>query len=152
MKKYQKHPNLVPMVYLNIFDIEGRVPHHDVPYILKAADCAILTGNESEAISAKYTSPLKMFEYMASGCPIVAQDLPSFREVLNNENSFLVEPGNAKTLAEKIAWVFDDKNKESVKRIAAKALEDVRNYTWQQRVHGILGFIEGTKNSLGETY
>jgi len=139
LKKYQKHPNLVPMVYLNIFDIEGRVPHHDVPYILKAADCAILTGNESEAISAKYTSPLKMFEYMASGCPIVAQDLPSFREVLNNENSFLVEPGNAKTLAEKIAFVFE--NEEDAKNKATKAFEDVQKYIWQNRVANILNFL-----------
>ena len=77
------HPNIVPFIYIN-----GAVPHKDVAKILIAADCAILTGNESEIISAKYTSPLKMFEYMASGCPIVAQNLPSFREVLSGENSF----------------------------------------------------------------
>ena len=139
LKKYQKHQNLAPMVSLDIFDTEGRVPHHDVPYILKAADCAILTGNESEAISAKYTSPLKMFEYMASGCPIVAHDLPSFREVLNNENSFLVEPGNAKTLAEKIAFVFE--NEEDAKNKATKAFEDVQKYIWQNRVANILNFL-----------
>lgn len=138
LKKYQKHPNLVPMVYLNIFDIEGRVLHQDVPRILKAADCAILTGNESEIISAKYTSPLKMFEYMASGCPIVAQGLPSFREVLNNENSFLVEPGNTKALADKITWIFDEKNEDEVRSKAKKAFDDIQKYTWQNRAKKIL--------------
>src|SRR3989344_1397619 len=63
--------------------LTGHVSHELIPYYLKAADCAILTGKRSESISEKYTSPLKMFEYMASGCPIVAQDLPSFREILN---------------------------------------------------------------------
>lgn len=130
------HPNIVPFIYLN-----GRVPHKEVPNILRAADCAILTGNESEKISAKYTSPLKMFEYMASGCPIVVQDLPSFREVLNQNNSILAKAGDAKDLADKIAWVFDDNNAELVKRKSTKALEDIKNYTWDKRAEKILGFI-----------
>ena len=132
------HPSLVPMIY-----IQGRVPHKEVPYILKAADCAILTGNESDTISAKYTSPLKMFEYMASGCPIVAQDLPSFREVLNDSNSFLVKPGDAKALADQIALVFDNNVKMVEERAARarKALEDVKQYTWQERSRKILNFI-----------
>ena len=129
------HPSLQLMVYLG----DG-VPHRDVPYILKAADCAILTGNESETISAKYTSPLKMFEYMASGCPIVAQDLPSFREVLNNENSFFVEPSNAKALAGKISEVFE--NEEKAKERAQKAFEDVQKYTWSERARKILDFLK----------
>lgn len=132
------HPSFVPMIYV---DFHGQVPHQDIPHILKAADCAILTGKESEDISAKYTSPLKMFEYMASGCPIVAQKLPSFMEVLNNDNSFLVEPGNAKALADKINWVFDEKNAETVKTTAAKALKDVQEYTWSKRAEKILNFI-----------
>ncbi len=128
----EMHPNLVPIFF-------GLSPHKQVPYILKAADCAILTGNESDIISVKYTSPLKMFEYMASGCPIVAQALPSFREVLNNQNSFLVKPGNAKKLADKITYVFE--NEEEAKNKAAKALEDVQKYSWQKRVATILDFI-----------
>lgn len=131
----EAHPNMVPVISLGLF------PHRDVPYILKAADCAILIGNESEIISAKYTSPLKMFEYMASGCPIVAQDLPSFREVLNDKNSFLVKPGDAKALANKIALVFKEENAKMAEEKAAKALEDVKNYTWQKRALRILDFI-----------
>lgn len=127
------HPNLAPIFYF------GNFPHRDVPYILKTADCAILIGNEFEIISTKYTSPLKMFEYMASGCPIVAQDLPSFREVLNEENSFLVKPSDAKALADKITSVFE--NDDDAKNKAAKAFEDVQKYTWQKRAEKIIEFI-----------
>ena len=49
---------------------KGMIPHQEVAYILRAADCALLTGKETESISAKYTSPLTMFEYMALGWPI----------------------------------------------------------------------------------
>ena len=132
----ETHPNMVPVISLGLF------PHRDVPYILKAADCAILIGNELDTVSAKYTSPLKMFEYMASGCPIVAQDLPSFREVLNDENSFLVKPGDAKALADKIAWVFKDENVKTAEGKAARAFEDVQQYTWQKRAEKILNFIQ----------
>ncbi len=126
--------NIVPFIYVN-----GAVPHKEVAKILVAADCAILTGNESETISAKYTSPLKMFEYMASGCPIIAQSLPSFREVLSDENSFLVKPGDPKDLADKIACVFENEGMAEEK--AAKALEDVQKYSWQERAKKILIFI-----------
>lgn len=127
------HTNFVPIL--------GRYPHQEVPYILKSADCAILTGNESEIVSAKYTSPLKMFEYMASGCPIVAQKLPSFLEVLNDRNSFLVEPGNAKALADKIDFVFREENARIVQERATQALEDAKNYTWAGRARKILDFL-----------
>src|SRR3989344_4614343 len=128
------HPNLVPIFFGHYF-------HQDIPYILKTADCLILTGNKSEIISAKYTSPLKMFEYMASGCPIVAQDLPSFGEVLNENNSVLAKAGDAEDLANKIAWVFNDKNRELVEKIANQALKDVQNYTWEKRAKKIIDFL-----------
>lgn len=130
------HPQVVPFIYPS-----GSVPHKDVAKILVAADCAILTGKETDIVSAKYTSPLKMFEYMASGCPIVAQDLPSFREVLNESNSIIAKAGNAEDLADQINWVFDENNKEEVEKRAKKAFEDVQNYTWKKRAEMIIRFI-----------
>ena len=41
-----------------------------------------------------FTSPLKLFDYMAAGAPIVASDLPTVREVLTDgDNALLVPPG-----------------------------------------------------------
>ncbi len=122
-----------------LVQIKGFVPHQQVAQILKAADCAILTGRETEDISAKYTSPLKLFEYMASGCPIVAQRLPSFVEVLNDSNSVLVEPGNPRALAEGINKIFTDN--ELAEKISRQALEDVKKYTWLERVKKIASIM-----------
>lgn len=130
------NPNVFPLVYL------GYVPHKMVPKILKAADCVILTGDESDIISAKYTSPLKMFEYMASGRPIVAQDLPSFREVLNENNAIFARPGNAEDLADKLLLAVNENNREEVNAKAQKALQDVQNYTWAKRASSILNFLD----------
>jgi glycosyltransferase involved in cell wall biosynthesis len=66
--------------------IDGFQAPARVPLYLAAADLAVLPNRSQPEISAKYTSPLKAFEYMASGLPIVASDLPSLREVLGEDS------------------------------------------------------------------
>jgi len=65
--------------------IDGFQPPARVPLYLAAADVGVLPNRSKPEISAKYTSPLKAFEYMAAGLPIVASDLPSLREVLGDQ-------------------------------------------------------------------
>ncbi len=116
--------------------VVGHRPHSEVPLWLKAADVLILPNSGKEAISRHWTSPLKMFEYMAAGKPIVASDLPSIREVLNEQNAVLAEPDNPLKLAESIKKVLE--NNELAENIADRALSDVRDYTWQKRAEKIL--------------
>jgi glycosyltransferase involved in cell wall biosynthesis len=88
--------------------------------------------NTATHISARYTSPLKLFEYMAAGRPIVASDLPALREVLTDgENALLVEPGNAAQLADAIGRLLHDP--ELAQRLAAAAWRDVQAYSWDRR-------------------
>jgi len=110
-----------------------------MPYFLKASDCVVLTGTIKYGISEKYTSPMKMFEYMASKRPIVASDLPSFREVLNEKNSVLVESDNPKAMAEGIKNIL--KNAQLAEKISEQAYKDVQKYTWDNRAKAILDFI-----------
>jgi glycosyltransferase involved in cell wall biosynthesis len=111
-----------------------------MPFYLKAADVLILPNKRGDAISEKYTSPLKMFEYMASGRPIIASDLPSIREVLNENNSILVEPNNPEALAEGINKILRDDLLAN--KLAHRAMEDVQQYSWQKRVKKIINFIK----------
>lgn len=115
-----------------------------MPFYLKAADVLVLPNKKGEAISEKYTSPLKMFEYMASGRPIVASDLPSIREILNAGNSVLVEPNNPEDLAQGIKKLIQDNNFSQ--QIAKQALLDVQDFTWQKRAENIFGFMKEMKN------
>src|SRR3989338_7168842 len=59
----------------NVKIIEHR-PHDEIPFWLRAADILVLPNTAIEDISKYYTSPMKLFEYMASGRPIVPSDLP----------------------------------------------------------------------------
>ena len=87
--------------------------------------------------SAYYTSPLKLFEYMAAGVPIVASRLPSLGEVLrHDENGWLVEPGDPVALAEGIDEVLSDGDRSA--SLARQAAVDVQRYSWSNRGAQIL--------------
>ena len=109
----------------------GQVPPPEVAAHLRDADVLVLP-NRTSAISTEFTSPLKLFEYMASGRPIVASDLPSFREILRDgENALLVEAGNPQALVAAITRIKHDPALGT--RLARQAAADVREYTWVRR-------------------
>lgn len=118
----------------------GQKPPHEIPLYMNAFDVCVMPFPWTEHY-AYYTSPLKLFEYMASRRPIVASDLPSVREILNEENAILVEPGNSRALAEGIKKVL--KSEELAEKLAARAFKDVQEYTWDKRAKRILEFIGG---------
>src|SRR5690606_26879499 len=66
----------------------GHLPPSEVAPRLAAASMLVLP-NTASAISERYTSPLKLFEYLAMGRPIVASDLPAIRAVLTDDQSAL---------------------------------------------------------------
>ena len=113
----------------------GRKRHEEIPYYLKSADVLVLPNSGQDEISQYWTSPMKLFEYMAAGRPIVASGLPSIREILNEENAILVEPDNPSALAQGIKDVLN--NHSLSDKISRKAFLDVQQYTWKKRVEKI---------------
>jgi len=124
-----------------IFNVEvvGYVQPSMVPDYLYAADVLVLPNSARAKIASHYTSPLKLFEYMASWRPIVASDLPALREVLRDgENAVLVEPDDPKALAEGIERTLTDVGLAA--RISRQAREDVGQYAWEKRAVNITTF------------
>lgn len=110
-----------------------------MPFYLKSADVLVLPNKKGEKISEKYTSPLKLFEYMASGVPIVASSLPSICEVLDESNSMLVEPNDPEKLAAGIKAFLGDR--ALGEKLAQKAFQTVGECTWSKRAFSIMDFI-----------
>ena len=90
-----------------------------IPLYLKCADALALLNSGKQDISSKYTSPLKMFEYMASNIPIIASDLPSIKEILNENNAIFFKPDNAEDLAKNIKDILQ--NSEFADKISKQA-------------------------------
>jgi len=124
---------------LDNIEIVGHVLHNKVPLYLRAADILILPNSSGENISRLYTSPLKMFEYMSSGKPIIASNLPSIREILTEDHAFFSKPDDPQDLTVVINEVINNTS-EAEKRAQRSLLEVVR-YSWQARAGQIIKFI-----------
>jgi glycosyltransferase involved in cell wall biosynthesis len=112
----------------------GSVSHELIPEYLSKAKVAVLP-NISEGPS-QFSSPLKLFEYMAAGIPIVASDLPVFREILqDNETAIFFEPGNPESLAYAIKKVLN--SKELYDKLSMNAKIKAVNYTYENRANKI---------------
>ena len=118
----------------------GFQPPARVPLYLAAADLGVVPNRSSPAISARYTSPLKVFEAMAAGLPLVVSDLPSLREILGREDAHFVAPDDAAALARGIAELAQDPaRRESLRQ---RSLERAPQHDWDARAGRILAWME----------
>lgn len=120
--------------------ILGHRTHGDIPYYLRAADVLVLPNSAQSDDARLYTSPMKLFEYMASGTPIVASDVPSLREVLRDDRALFVPPNDAEALAQGASRLLDDVSLST--ELAGRAKEDVLQYSWSKRAHSILAHLK----------
>ena len=120
--------------------ILGYKPYGQIPFYLKSADVLILPNSSQDKKSFFWTSPLKLFLYLASQVPIVASDLPSIREILNETNAVLVEPDNPGAMALGIKTILA--HADLAAKLAAQGYEDVQSHTWQKRARGIIEFLK----------
>ncbi len=108
--------------------ITGWVPYERLPGLLQAMDVAVAPYGQLQGF---YFSPLKLFEYMAVGRPIVASAIGQVCEVIEDgRNGLLVTPGDVGELADKLLCLYEDSEfRQSLGRGAARsALE----YTWEK--------------------
>jgi glycosyltransferase involved in cell wall biosynthesis len=87
-----------------------------------------------------FMTPLKMFEYVIAGRPIISSDLPSIREILNDRNCLFCEPGNFEDLAKKIKQVLSDP--VLAHKLSHQAYLSASQYTWDKRAKNIIEFVK----------
>lgn len=129
-QKYGENPNII---------ILGQKSHDDIPYYLKAADILVIPNSAKQDISRLYTSPMKLFEYMASGVPIVASNIPSLNEILNQSSVYFFKPDDQKNLTEVITNVLYNYSEAIKKGLLAQKV--VQKYSWQLRAQNISDFM-----------
>lgn len=129
-------------LYGNIPNVRflGHQPHTAIPTWQKAADVLVLPNTAKEAISKFYTSPMKLFEYMASKRPIVATNIPSLTEIISDKEAVIVEPDDAKDLARGLIEATQNGSKTS--SLSDSAFARVTKHTWHSRAQRIIDFIK----------
>lgn len=117
----------------------GYQPREKMPAVTMSADILVLPNSARPKISSHYTSPLKLFQYMAAGVPIIASNIPSIREILSDESAFWFTPDDPRALARQIEYVLA--HQEEARAKASRARNLVEQYTWSNRARAILAHM-----------
>lgn len=127
--------------------VYGRLAPHLIPQFLEECDALLAPYQNQVGLSgagdtAQIMSPLKIFEYMKAGRPIIASDLPALREVLeHNANALLCPPRELTRWIDAI--VLLEANKEVGKQLSARAMKDFDNFhSSESRAELILSDVE----------
>ena len=133
--------------------LHGHVPHSRVAEKLAGFDVALLPPLERVVVSGgedigRWMSPMKLFEYMAAGRPVVASGLPVIREVVHHgRNGWIAAPGDVEDWARALRTLAAEPGLRA--RLAEQARRDfLAHYTWQQRARRVL---EGLDSQGGST-
>jgi glycosyltransferase involved in cell wall biosynthesis len=116
----------------------GFLPYRDIAANEAAADVLVLPNTARDVTSLRYTSPLKLFSYMASGVPMVVTDLPSLREVVSEQEAFFAPADDPQALAAAIEGALAAPD---APLRARRAKEKAAEYTWDRRAERIQAFI-----------
>jgi glycosyltransferase involved in cell wall biosynthesis len=129
-KRHGRWPNVI---------CTGHLDHEQMARYQRAADIVVLPNSARFPLSKYYTSPLKLFEYMASGTPILASDLPSLREILDDDTTMWCPPDEPERMAEAICEIF--LKYDHAQQRAYQAMRRVQIYDWQNRANRIYAFM-----------
>jgi glycosyltransferase involved in cell wall biosynthesis len=128
----------------NVF-LTGYVPNAELPRYHAACDVFLMPYQRRVAASsggdiARYLSPMKLFEYMACGRPILCGDLPVLREVLNPENAVLLPPDDVEAWVEALESLKNDPLRRLT--LEARTLSEVKSFAWERRAERILDGLD----------
>jgi len=128
--------------------LTGFINNGNLPPYLWAAD-VLLMPYSIKCPTAQWMSPLKLFEYMAAGRPVIASELPAVKTVITHgRNAWLTPPDDGKALAKAISSLVHSQDLGA--RLARQAYKDVHQYSWENRVKKIMHYInyEAARNNL----
>ncbi len=107
--------------------LAGRLSQAATARYLNAADVLVIP----DTVTTMTASPLKLFEYMAVGKPIVCKDMPALREIVDESCAVFFREGSAQQLADALRRVLSDR--ELASAMGASAAARARHYTYRAR-------------------
>lgn len=128
--------NMEPLRGLPNVVLTGRVPYEDVPRYVKAFDVCLNPYVLDEV--AEHCSPLKLYEYIATGKPVVSVDMPEAHRFAG-----LIDI--ARSPEEFVAMVERAVNspREAIEAGATARMAEAQNHTWRRRFEDVSGALAG---------
>ncbi|MEX2143848.1 MAG: glycosyltransferase family 4 protein [Anaerolineales bacterium] len=119
----------------------GFIPNAELPLYQAACEVLLIPYSQRVAGSsginiAPYTNPLKMFEYLAAGRPIVASDLPILREILSEQNAVILRGAQVQTWVTALASLQRSPRWRAA--LAKAARQTAADHSWEKRARMLL--------------
>ena len=108
------------------------IKHEELPYFLSAADVFVLPSLSEGCSNA-------IVEAIACGLPIVSSNLPFNADILDHDNSILIDPKNIDEIKSAIIYLRD--NPAVCTSMSRASLERAKDLTIEKRATNILGWI-----------
>lgn len=134
----------------NNVEFKGYIPYSKIFEAISKFDVCLLPNQPSVQCAGhkkgttdigKYTSPMKMFDYMSARKPIIASDLPILREVLKDDFSYFSGYDKPNEWKERVYEILENREESIIK--STKASDMIKNYyNWDFRVKRILKEIK----------
>jgi glycosyltransferase involved in cell wall biosynthesis len=125
--------------------ITGFIPNSQLPQYQAAADILVMPyAQKIEGSSggniAPVINPMKMFDYLSAGRPIIASNIPVFHEVLNSNLAVFCDPDDAEAWSSAIEMLSKDRLLRQSMRVAA--LDTAEKYSWKNRATRSIAKLE----------
>jgi len=116
----------------------GSVDYERIPEVISTFDVAAAPGDTREGVRFEMRSPLKVYEYMSCGKPVVAGRLQAIESYFeDNQAGFMVTRGSVDEMVEAISWLAQ--HRDQAKKIGANARQiAVNEFSWQSIAASIL--------------
>lgn len=135
LNDYMKNPLIGAQV-----ELVNAVPVHAVADEIDRCDI-VLQPASHDMIDSRYASPLKSYDYMARGKPIVVADVPCHHELFQDgENGIFYRVGDPQHLAERIVELVN--NPRAAEKIARTGWEQSVDFTYSRRAETILSLMQ----------
>ncbi|MEM1112998.1 MAG: glycosyltransferase [Pseudomonadota bacterium] len=127
----------------------GPAPYHDLPQWLAAMDVGLALYHPGPA---DYNSPMKLFDYMASGLAVIGSEHPQLRQIFSEcgQAELLLPSNDPEALADMLNELSDDRDRIARHGRMARELV-ISKYNWKTVVSTILGEIQSCLTP-GETH
>jgi glycosyltransferase involved in cell wall biosynthesis len=139
--RYQQQNTLSNLIFM------GHVAPKEVKKTMSLMDVLLMPYQKSVSIGLKFVdtaqwmSPIKMFEYMSTGVPVISSDLPVLKEILiDGHNSLLVEPEDIEGWSAAVVLLLKDEGLATkLANVAHKELS--KGYTWNRRAKRMIDIL-----------
>jgi glycosyltransferase involved in cell wall biosynthesis len=120
--------------------LPGKVPMDTIPSHLASADLGIVL-TENICRSYYLSLPNKLFEYIQSGIPVIASDLPEIARIVKEyEVGELVNPQDPRAIAAGIRRLLEEPNRYAITKANARKAATILN--WDVEKTNLIGLYQ----------